>query len=116
MGTVLPALRDARRRRWLVSAIVGLALVVSLAVYRTWWAPPFAWALYLLALAGMGMLGLEFVLAGLVGQPGCESQVLPNLLRLRKGHVTVEPCPLWDRIDAWERRCRNSALKRRDTR
>ena len=108
LGTVLPPLRQERLRKLIVGFSVLIALGITRAVFHSWWGPPIAWTLYVLALAGMGILGLEFTLAGLVGQIGCEKTVIPNLLR-RNSPPQVESCALWDPIDRWERTWRQGA-------
>ena len=105
LGTLVPPLLQGRLRLSLVTLAFAGALAASRVVYHAWWGPPLAWVLYLLALAGMAILGIEFVLAGIVGQIGCEKTVIPNLLR-RTEEPRVESCALWDPIDRWERKLR----------
>lgn len=110
LGTVVPPLHQDRLRLSLIALVLAGALAASRVLYHSWWGPPLAWTLYLLALAGMIILGVEFVLAGIVGQIGCEKTVIPNLLR-RTGAPRVEPCALWDPIDRWEQRRQSNEAK-----
>jgi hypothetical protein len=90
-----------------VVAAAALAIVIDLAVYGTWWAPPvglfaLAWLVYFSA-----HLGLSFVLSALIATPGCEMRAFPHLWTLTTGHSTKEHyCPgALDRIDRWEASC-----------
>jgi hypothetical protein len=88
-----------------VAVLAAVALVIDLAVYGTWWAPPlgvlvWVWLVYLSA-----HLGSSFVLSALVATPGCEMRAIPHLWSLATGRSTKEHyCPgaFLDRIDRWE--------------
>lgn len=93
-----------RAPQWAVLVLAAIALVIDLAVFGTWWAPPlgflvWAWLVYFSA-----HLGISFVLSALVATPGCEMRAIPHLWTLTTGRSTKEhycPGPL-DRIDRWE--------------
>ena len=103
LGTLIPPLRDSRRRFVLLFLLAILAFLLDFLLYSSWWGVPLAMLLYGLALAVSGVLGVEFVLAGMRGYLGCESTAIHNLLH-RESPPEIEPCPLWDPIDRWERR------------
>ncbi len=103
LGTVIPFLRKSRRRLAVLSLLLVGAVGLDLLLYGRWWGAPLAVLLYVLAIAALGILGMEFVLAGIKGYAGCESTAIPNLLR-PDSEPKIVPCPLWDPIDRWERR------------
>jgi hypothetical protein len=61
----------------------------------------FAWLVYF-----YGHLGLSFVLAALLGTPGCEMRAIPELIGHMTGRASAQHhCPGFiANIDAWERR------------
>ena len=64
LGTVVPPFRNERIRLPLIAFIALSTLIADKFIYGDWWGPPLGWMLYILALAGMGILGMEFILAG----------------------------------------------------
>ncbi len=87
-----------------LSVLIAVAIVLDLAIYGTWWAPPLglfvlAWLVYFTA-----HLGFSFVLSALLATPGCEMRAIPHLWTLATGRATKEHhCPGFiDRIDRWE--------------
>ncbi|RMD92503.1 MAG: hypothetical protein D6814_16775 [Calditrichaeota bacterium] len=103
LGTLIPPLRDKRRRLVTLLVLAILALLLDFLLYGSWWGQPLAVLLYGLALVAFGVLGIEFILSGALGYPGCESTVFHNLLHQRSA-PRIEPCPLWDPIDRLEQR------------
>ncbi|RME00043.1 MAG: hypothetical protein D6814_04410, partial [Calditrichaeota bacterium] len=99
LGTSIPPLRAGKKRAMVLIPLIVLALMLDTVLYRDWWGPPFAILLYLLALVGSGVLGIEFVLAGLMGFPGCESTAIANLLH-HGATPKIESCALWDPLIA----------------
>ena len=63
--------------------------------------PLFAWLVYF-----YGHLGVSFVLAALLGTPGCEMRAIPELIGRMTGRASAQHhCPGFiANIDAWERR------------
>ncbi len=83
MGTLLPPLQNRRLRLSVIGAVLAAATLADYVLLGDWWGPPLAISLYALALIASGVLGLELIVAGLMGYPGCESMALPNLLSRR---------------------------------
>jgi len=100
-GTLIPLFRRTGIRRGTWILLLVLAVGYDFIRYGTWWGTPLKVLLFTLALLGSGVLGLEFTLAGLLGHAGCESTVIPNLIK-RGTPPEVRPCPLWDPLDRWE--------------
>ncbi len=84
--------------------VVGTALL-SFVLYERLWGPPLGWFVRVWLLYVFGHLGLSFVLASIIGTPGCEMRAVPHLWMLVTGRETKEHCcpGLVDRIDGWER-------------
>lgn len=96
-------------RTW--PSIVAIGVLMSLAAV-SWmafgtanhWLPGsvlWLWLTYLFA-----HLGTSFVLAAIVGTPGCEMRAIPEAFGKLRGHPTSEhPCPATfiTRLDEWER-------------
>jgi hypothetical protein len=81
---------------------LALALVVDGHWVSEWLWQPLRWAeIYL-----FGHLGVSFLLAALLGTPGCEMRAIPDLFaRLRGGAAEEHYCPGHiDAIDRFERR------------
>ena len=84
---LLPMVTDiAFGRSWgsrsqiLVLALIGIGAVVDLVVYGNFWGPPLGGLLYGLIGVIFGFTGLSFMLAGIIGLPGCEMRALPSAL------------------------------------
>ena len=99
--------RDWRRRPQLV--LIALAIVTGitgLVQYNNFWAPPLAWLTVVWLVYVYGHLGLSFLIAAVIGTPGCEMRAIPHLWTIVTGRETAEhycPGPL-DRLDKWEGR------------
>ncbi len=88
-------------------AIVLLALgasVFSLVQYESIWGPPLGWLVLVWLVYVYGHLGLSFMLAALVGSPGCEMRAIPYIWTKITGRETKEHyCPgSLGRLDRWE--------------
>ena len=67
---------------------VGLGLAaaaVDVAVYGNLWGPPLGAFIYVAGVAVLGFMGISFVLAAIVGVPGCELRAVPFFLTRSSG-------------------------------
>ena len=99
--------RSWRNRPRLVVLVLGLgATVIDLLVYEQLWAPPLAALVYGTTVYTLAHLGLSFVLATLLGTPGCEMRAIPDLLGRLIGRAAAEHhCPGFiTPLDNWEAR------------
>ena len=88
-----------------VAATAFLAGVsVNLLATGAPWSPTLAWAVIAWQLYVMAHLGGSFVLAAIIGTPGCEMRAIPHLWTLVTGRPTEEHyCPGHiDAVDRWE--------------
>lgn len=99
-----------RRPQIVVLALGAIALVASLVIYGRAWAPPLAAMTFGWLIVINLPLGVAFVLAALLGTPGCEMRSFNHLIaRLAGKDPTEHFCPGGiDRIDHWEARRRLS--------
>ena len=103
VGTFIPVFRHSRLRVVFFLVFILLAGILGQLLWQQWWSWPIVYLLYALALVATGVLGLEFILAGLLGYPGCESTAFYNLLHPH-APTRTDSCPLWDPLDRWEAR------------
>lgn len=101
-------------KRWPQAALVVLAAgagVIGLARYGSFWAPPLGWLLTVWFVYLYGHLGISFLLAGVLGTPGCEMRSIPHLWTIVTGNDTAEHyCPgLLGRVDRWEENLKRKA-------
>lgn len=94
-------------RAWPRHAAAGVMLVwvILIAVLEGgWWSPALGRYAWLLCIYVFGHLGLSFVLASVIGTPGCEMRALPHLWTLITGRETREHfCPgFLTGLDRWE--------------
>ena len=99
--------RDWRRKPQLV--LVSLAVVAGVAglvQYGSFWAPPLGWFAVVWLVYVYGHLGLSFLIAAVIGTPGCEMRTIPHLWTIVTGRETAEHyCPgILNRLDKWEGR------------
>ncbi len=109
-GSLIPPLSKFQTRVKVVLLLVAVALLLDFLFYQSWWGVPLAILLYGLALAAFGILGVEHLLAGIMGYPGCESTAFYNF-RHADSTPKISPCILWDPIDRWEH---NRVTKRKN--
>jgi hypothetical protein len=83
--------------------LAGVALVADVVVYGRFWAPPFATLLIFWLILINLALGIAFLLAALLGTPGCEMRSYNHLIAKLHGHDPTEHfCPGGiDRADRW---------------
>jgi hypothetical protein len=86
--------------------LAGVAALTSHFVYGQLDAPPLWWVVWSLMTYTLGHLGISFLLAALLGTPGCEMRAIPHLIGLITSHARREHyCPgFLDRLDHWEAR------------
>ena len=104
--------RSWRNRPRLVVLGLGVgAMVVDLLVYEQLWAPPLGALVYGTTVYIFAHLGLSFILATLLGTPGCEMRAIPDLLGRLTGRAAAEHhCPGFIQpLDDWEARRTQSA-------
>lgn len=93
-----------RRPQVAVASVAAVAIVLDLAIYGTWWAPPLGAFVWVWLVYFSAHLGFSFVLSTILGTPGCEMRAIPHLWSRITGRDTKEhycPGPL-DNIDRWE--------------
>lgn len=102
--------RDWGWRPLIAIALLAVAAAASgLVFFDRIWAPPVAWLIYVWLLYTYGHLGLSFLLAALLGTPGCEMRAVPDLFARISGRQALEHhCPIGplSPIDRWESRRR----------
>lgn len=83
----------------LVAWIIGNGLLDG-----SWWSPALGRFVWLFCLYTLGHLGVSFVLAAVIGTPGCEMRAIAHLWTLVTGRETKEHfCPgFLHGLDAWE--------------
>ena len=92
------------RPRTYFLTLCAVAAVAGFVFYGVLWGPPLGVVIFATSIYALGHLGVSFVLASLIGTPGCEMRAIPDLYgritsRARKEHY----CPgLMDPIDKWE--------------
>ena len=81
-----------------ITSAIGLAASGGSAGPATWWFVRL-WMIYV-----AGHLGFSFVLAAVLGTPGCEMRAIPHLVGLITGRRRAEhDCPAFlDNLDRWE--------------
>ena len=86
--------------------LCAAAVVADFAFYGGFWGPPLGVVIYVTSIYTLGHLGISFVLASLIGTPGCEMRAIPDLYGKITGHSRKEHhCPgMMDPIDRWEAR------------
>lgn len=89
-------------------ATVLATLGLGVATGGSAWGLPIAAVLYAVTLYVHGHMGISHVLAALVGTPGCEMRVIPQLwARFTGGAAELKVCPgFWTPLDNWERALR----------
>ena len=101
LGSLIPPLSKLQTRIKVVLLLAAAALLLDFFLYQSWWGVPLAILLYGLAIVAFGILGVEHLLAGVMGYPGCESTAFYNL-RHADSSPKISPCILWDPLDRWE--------------
>jgi hypothetical protein len=109
----------AAARSWQIGALIGLALLLAAGALTAWvasgavWAPPFTdlvWAFDALMLV---QTIVALLVAIVLGTPGCEVGVWPELITRARGDDTVTTRPICvlgiHFIDEWEARHRMRA-------
>ena len=95
------------RRPLIVSlAALGLSAGIAFLVSGSLDSPIFGVPLTLWLVYFYLHLGVSFVVAALIGTPGCEMRSIPELIGRMTGNVSKEhhcPAAFITRIDAWER-------------
>ena len=93
-----------RRPQYAALAVVGLLLTVDLLIWGSWWAWPLGTFLWLWLMYVSIHLGGSFLVAAVIGTPGCEMRAFPHLWTVLSGRATREHvCPgFLDRVDRWE--------------
>lgn len=106
--------KDWRHR----SQATVLGIVLSLGLFTLWrygsfWSPALGWFLLLWLMLSCAYGAVAFLLAGLLGTPGCEMRAFHHLrVRLSGGERTEHHCPgFLDKIDVWEARLRERKTK-----
>ena len=102
LGSLIPPLRATRRRWGILGGAVAGAVILDLLHNGHWWGMFLPALLYGLAIGAQGILGIELLLTAWLGHAGCESTVWYNL-RHRREAPRIDPCPLFDPLDLWER-------------
>jgi len=98
--------RNWRSRPRLVVVLgIGVGMVASRLVAGTWWSDALGWVVLAWYVYTFGHLGISFLLAAVLGTPGCEMRAIPHLWTTVTGRPTREHvCPGHiARVDAWER-------------
>lgn len=93
-----------RRSQYVIVALAAMLVLYSYLMYGTVWSPATGWFVYIWMAYVTGHLGIAFLLAGLLGTPGCEMRSIPHLYTKLTGHETKEHyCPgHLDKLDIWE--------------
>lgn len=88
-----------------VVVIAAVLSVVGRISLGSWWTPLLGWFVLGFTIYVLAHLGISFVLAAVLGTPGCEMRALPHLWTLATGQQTQEHyCPgFLDAVDRWER-------------
>ena len=92
--------------RRIVGAILVGGVLFSWATAGDTWSPALGWSTWGWMLYTFAHLGISFLIAAVIGTPGCEMRAIPNLWTLLTGRETKEHyCPGFiNNIDAWELR------------
>ncbi|MFQ5678259.1 MAG: hypothetical protein ACE5HP_02230 [Gemmatimonadota bacterium] len=95
-----------RRPQHVLLAAGGLAVLVDMVLYGSWWAPPLGAVTWIWLVYFSAHLGISFLLSALIATPGCEMRAIPHLWTKVTGRPTKEHyCPgFLDPIDRWEAR------------
>ena len=93
-----------RRSQGAVLLLAGAAALADFLLYGSFWGPPLGWVVFALTVYTFGHLGISFVLAALLGTPGCEMRSIPDLIGKVTGRTTLEHhCPGFiTALDNWE--------------
>ncbi|MPZ70181.1 MAG: hypothetical protein GEU71_11740 [Actinobacteria bacterium] len=94
-----------RRVAVVFGAVVAATAVFTLLGNGELWAAPLTWLLYGLATGFLILVTISFVIAVILGTPGCEIGGLAELIRRLRGDTGAEA--MWcivglHRIDEWE--------------
>ena len=106
-GYLLPAFRRARNRWLVLGGFAGLLMLLEAERFGSPFGPWFTLYTWLLALLYFALNGLEHIVAGVVGHPGCEATVFQ---RWTSSSPSILSCVLWTPIDRLEYRLRNRVL------
>ena len=98
-----------RRPQGAVLLLAGAAALADFLLYGSFWGPPLGWVVFALTVYTLGHLGISFVLAALLGTPGCEMCSIPDLIGKATGRTALEHhCPgCITPLDNWEAKHRS---------
>ncbi|MEE8257551.1 MAG: hypothetical protein V3R60_06635 [Acidobacteriota bacterium] len=93
-----------RRSQGAVLLLAGAAALADFLLYGSFWGPPLGWVVFALTVYTFGHLGISFVLAALLGTPGCEMRSIPDLIGKATRRTALEHhCPGFiTPLDNWE--------------
>lgn len=97
---------NGRTVQLLVLGLAGPAAGLGLVLYGAIWSLPLALYVFLVQVWVFGALALGYLLAAVLGTPGCELRAFAHLAARIKGRdASVHFCPAGlDALDAWEAR------------
>jgi len=93
-----------RKPQWILLAAVTIAAIGAYFQGGSLWSPAMAWLILIWLLYVTAHLGFAFLLAAILGTPGCEMRAFHHLWTILTGKETKEHyCPgQLDKIDKWE--------------
>ncbi len=93
-----------RKPQWVLLAAVTFVAILGYSQGGSLWSPAMAWLILIWLLYVTAHLGFAFLLAAILGTPGCEMRAFHHLWAILTGEKTKEHyCPgFLDNIDKWE--------------
>lgn len=93
-----------RKPQWILLAAVTIVAIGGYFQGGSLWSPVMAWLILIWLLYVTAHLGFSFLLAAILGTPGCEMRAFHHLWTILTGKKTKEHyCPgQLDKIDKWE--------------